>query len=145
MSDPYILPEEKSATEAIDAIRDELELFDDWTERYRYLIELGQKLPIFPEEWQNDKFRVVGCQSQVWLTYIQKDNKFYFAGSSDAVIVKGLIALLLRIYSGRTSDEILRIDPVFIKELGLSGALSANRSNGIMSMVKAMEHIVAQS
>lgn len=144
MPDPYILPEEDSAREAIEAIREELELFDDWTERYRYLIELGQKLPAFPIEWQNDKFRVVGCQSQVWLNHIKKADKFYFAGSSDAVIVKGLIALLLRIYSGRTATEIAEIDPVFIKELGLTGALSANRSNGIMSMVKAIQHIIVQ-
>lgn len=146
MSDasPFIIPEEPSAVEAIEAIRDEFDLFDDWTQRYRYLIELGNKLPCFPAEWQNEQFRVVGCQSQVWLNYSKKENRYYFAGSSDAVIVKGLIALLLRIYSGRTASEILKIDPVFIKDLGLSGALSVNRSNGIMSMVKAIQRIVSR-
>ena len=144
ISGSFILPEEQSAVEAIDAIRDEFDLFDDWTQRYRYLIELGNNLPAFPVEWQNDKFRVVGCQSQVWLNYIREENKYYFAGSSDAVIVKGLIALLLRIYSGRTAEEILKIDPGFVKDLGLAGALSANRSNGVMSMVKAIQHIASR-
>ncbi|MDI2112339.1 SufE family protein [Commensalibacter nepenthis] len=141
MSDPFIVPEEDSAAEAIEAIRDELELFDDWMQRYRYLIDLGEKLPEFPIEWQTDQFRVVGCQSQVWLNFCEKDGKLFFAGSSDAVIVKGLIALLLRIYSGRDAVEIVRVDPIFITDLGLAGALSANRSNGVASMVKAIQTI----
>lgn len=145
MSDPFILPEEESAETAIETVRDELELFDDWTQRYRYLIELGKNLPAFPEAWQNDAFRVVGCQSQVWLNSVEKEGKIYFAGTSDAIIVKGLIALLLRIYSGRTAKEIQEIDPVFVKELGLAGALSANRSNGVASMIQRMQHIAAQS
>lgn len=144
MSDPYIIPEEKSAGEAIEAIKEEFELFDDWTQRYAYIIELGKKLPEFPKEWQSDAFRVVGCQSQVWLNFSRVGDRFYFAGFSDAVIVKGLISLLLRIYSGRTATEILQIDPAFIKELGLTGALSVNRSNGIMSMVKAIQKLVSQ-
>lgn len=144
MLDPFILPQEDSAAEAIEAIRDELELFDDWMQRYRYLIDLGEKLPEFPEEWQNDQFRVVGCQSQVWLNFHEKEGILFFAGSSDAAIVKGLVALLLRIYSGRPYPEILRVDPVFITDLGLAGALSANRSNGVASMVKAIQAI-AQS
>ncbi len=143
-SNPFIIPQETSAHEAIEAIREDFELFDDWTQRYRYLIELGNNLPFFPAEWQNNKFRVAGCQSQVWLNYSQDGDVFYFAGSSDAVIVKGLIALLLRIYSGRTATEILAINPVFIKDLGLSSALSANRSNGIISMVKAIQSIVSR-
>lgn len=141
MSDPFIAPQEESASEAIEAIRDELELFDDWMQRYRYLIDLGEKLPAFPQEWQTDQFRVVGCQSQVWLNFCEKEGNLFFAGSSDAAIVKGLVALLLRIYSGRPYHEILKIDPIFIKDLGLAGALSANRSNGVASMVKAIQAI----
>lgn len=144
MTDPFIIPEEESASEAIEAIRDELELFDDWMQRYRYLIDLGEKLPDFPQEWQNDNFRVMGCQSQVWLNFREKDGNIFFAGSSDAAIVKGLVALLLRIYSGRTFLEILAVDPIFITDLGLAGALSANRSNGVASMVQAIQKI-AQS
>lgn len=144
MTDPFIIPEEESASEAIEAIRDELELFDDWMQRYRYLIDLGEKLPDFPQEWQNDHFRVMGCQSQVWLNFREKDGTIFFAGSSDAAIVKGLVALLLRIYSGRTFPEILAVDPIFITDLGLAGALSANRSNGVASMVQAIQKI-AQS
>lgn len=144
MSDLFISPEEETAAEAIEAIGDELGLFDDWMQRYQYLIELGNTLPEFPQIWQNDTYRVVGCQSQVWLNFCKKEDKFFFAGSSDAAIVKGLVALLLRIYSGRTAEEIKGVDPVFIKNLGLSGALSANRSNGVASMVKAIQHIVSE-
>lgn len=141
MSDPFILPQEDSAAEAIEAVRDELELFDDWMQRYSYLIELGGQLPDFPEAWQNDQFRVVGCQSQVWLNFCKKEDTLFFAGSSDAAIVKGLVALLLRIYSGRPASEIIKVDPIFITDLGLAGALSANRSNGVASMVKAIQAI----
>lgn len=141
MSDPFILPQEDSAAEAIEAIRDELELFDDWMQRYRYLIDLGEKLPEFPQNWQNDQFRVVGCQSQVWLNFCEKEGNLFFAGSSDAAIVKGLVALLLRIYSGRPASKIAKVDPIFITDLGLAGALSANRSNGVASMVKAIQTI----
>ncbi|MDI2090595.1 SufE family protein [Commensalibacter oyaizuii] len=144
MSDPFILPQEETALEAIEAIKDELDLFDDWMQRYSYLIDLGEKLPDFPQDWQNDSFRVMGCQSQVWLNFCQKEDKIFFAGSSDAAIVKGLVSLLLRIYSGRSAPEILAVDPEFIKDLGLSGALSANRSNGVASMVKAIQSIASQ-
>ena len=134
-----VLPQEDTPAEALEAISAELGCFDDWTERYRYISEIGQSLPPFSEAWQNEENRFVGCQSQVWLKAFQKDGKFFFAGTSDASIVKGLIALLLRVYSGRTAQEIRAVDPSFLKELGLTGALSANRSNGLASMVKAIE------
>src|SRR3954447_21389892 len=136
MTDPFIRPEEPTAAAAIEAISDELNLFDDWMERYEFIIEMGRKLPPFPEEWANDAHRVPGCQSRVWMEATPRDGKIYFAGASDAAIVSGLVALLLRVYSGRSSSEIADTDPVFLKELGLLEALSTNRGNGIASMAR---------
>ncbi len=136
---PFIVPEEPSAAAAIAAIGDELAVFDDWMERYQYIIELGRTLPPFPAEWADDAHRVPGCQSQVWLESTVDRGVISFAGASDAAIVSGLVALLLRVYSGRSAEEILSTDPVFLKELGLLEALSANRGNGIASMAKAVQ------
>jgi cysteine desulfuration protein SufE len=136
---PFIVPEEPSAAAAIAAIGDELAVFDDWMERYQYIIELGRTLPPFPAEWADDAHRVPGCQSQVWLQSMVERDVVSFAGASDAAIVSGLVALLLRVYSGRSAKEILSTDPVFLKELGLLEALSANRGNGIASMAKAVQ------
>ncbi len=136
---PFIVPEEPSAAAAIAAIGDELAVFDDWMERYQYIIELGRTLPPFPAEWADDAHRVPGCQSQVWLESKVDRGVVSFAGASDAAIVSGLVALLLRVYSGRSAEEILSTDPVFLKELGLLEALSANRGNGIASMAKAVQ------
>ena len=137
--DPFVVPEEPSAAEAIAAIGEELAVFDDWMERYQYIIELGRTLPPFPEQWADDRHRVPGCQSQVWLESTVAEGRLRFAGASDAAIVSGLVALLLRVYSGRSPDEILATDPVFLKQLGLLEALSANRGNGIASMAKAVQ------
>src|SRR4029078_3944981 len=104
----------------------ELCVFDDWMERYKFIIDLGRKLPPFPDAWADDAHRVPGCQSKVWMEAIQRDGKLFFAGSSDAAIVSGLIALLLRVYSGREPAEILATDPVFLKDFGLLEALSTN-------------------
>lgn len=139
----FVQPQEEDAAQAITAIGDELTLFDDWMERYQYIIELGRKLPTFPQEWQDDAHRVLGCQSQVWLEAEEKEGRLFFAGASDAAIVQGLVALLLRVYSGRTRDEILATDPVFLHELGLVKALSANRGNGVEAMAKAIRQRAA--
>ena len=136
MTDPFVQPEEPSAAAAIAAIREELEIFDDWMERYQFIIELGRKLPPFPEDWANDAHRVPGCQSRVWMEAIKRDGTLYFAGASDAAIVSGLVALLLRVYSGRSPAEIAATDPIFLKELGLLEALSTNRGNGIAAMAR---------
>ncbi len=136
MADPFLAPEDPSAATAIAAIGEELEVFDDWMDRYQFIIELGRKLPPFPAEWQNDAHRVPGCQSQVWMEAEPRGGQLFFAGASDAAIVSGLVALLLRVYSGRTPAEILATDPVFLRDLGLMEALSANRGNGIASMAK---------
>jgi cysteine desulfuration protein SufE len=144
VTDPFILPEEPSAAAAIAAIREELEFFDDWMERYQFIIELGRKLPPFPEDWTNDAHRVPGCQSRVWMEAVKRDGALYFAGASDAAIVSGLVALLLRVYSGRSPAEIAATDPVFLKELGLLEALSTNRGNGIAAMARKVREVAAQ-
>lgn len=143
MTDPFVHPEEPTATEAVAAIADELAVFDDWMDRYQYIIELGRKLPAFPEEWTDVAHRVPGCQSRVWMEAVPRDGALYFAAASDAAIVSGLIALLLRVYSGRSPDEILATDPVFLKELGLLEALSTNRGNGIAAMARKVREVAA--
>jgi|SRR5580658_4542394 cysteine desulfuration protein SufE len=141
--DPFLHPEEPSAAAAIAAIAEDLQMFDDWMERYQFIIEMGRKLPPFPDEWANDEHRVPGCQSRVWMEVILRDGTLFFAGISDAAIVSGLIALLLRVYSGRTPDEILATDPVFLKDLGLLEALSTNRGNGIAAMARKVREVAA--
>jgi cysteine desulfuration protein SufE len=144
VTDPFVQPEEATPAEAIAAIADELDVFDDWMDRYGYIIELGRKLPPYPDEWADDAHRVPGCQSRVWMEPVLRNGRMYFAGASDAAIVSGLIALLLRVYSGRTPDEIAATDPVFLKELGLIEALSTNRGNGIASMAKKIREAARQ-
>lgn len=141
--DPFLAPEEPTAADAVAAIADELAVFDDWMERYQYIIELGRKLPPFPDEWATDAHRVPGCQSKVWMEATNRDGKLFFAGASDAAIVAGLVALLLRVYSGRTPSEILATDPVFLKDLGLLEALSTNRGNGIAAMARKLRERAA--
>jgi cysteine desulfuration protein SufE len=143
MTDSYVLPQEPTAQAAIEAIAEDLDVFDDWMDRYGFIIELGRKLPAFPSGWMNDAHRVPGCQSQVWMEAAMQDGTLRFAGASDAAIVSGLVALLLRVYSGRTPAEILATDPVFLKELGLLEALSTNRGNGIASMARAIQEAAA--
>ncbi|GBR04301.1 SufE family protein [Asaia siamensis] len=135
---PWVQPVDGSAEEAIAAISDELAMFDDWMDRYEYIIEMGRGLPGFPAEWQNDSHRVPGCQSQVWLEAHEADGRLYFAGASDAAIVSGLVALLLRVYSGRSKAEIEATDPKFLHDLGLVKALSTNRGNGVEAMAQAI-------
>jgi cysteine desulfuration protein SufE len=143
MQDPFVHPPEPTAEEAIAAIGDELALFDDWMERYQFIIEMGRKLPPFPDAWADDAHRVPGCQSRVWMEAVLRDETLYFAGVSDAAIVSGLIALLLRVYSGRSPEEIVATDPVFLKDLGLLEALSTNRGNGIAAMARKIREVAA--
>lgn len=138
MEAPFLLPQDDSARAAIDEIASELAMFDDWMDRYEYIIELGRNLPEFPLAWQDEAHRVPGCQSQVWLEAREEGGRLYFAGASDAAIVSGLVALLLRVYSGRMPEEICTTSPVFLHELGLVKALSANRGNGVEAMARAI-------
>jgi cysteine desulfuration protein SufE len=141
--DPFFQPEDDSAADAIAAIAEDLALFDDWMDRYQFIIELGRKLPAFPAAWQDEAHQVKGCQSQVWLAETTRDGQMFFAGASDAAIVSGLVALVLRVYSGRSRAEILATPAQFLKDLGLIGALSTNRGNGVAAMVERIHHIAA--
>jgi len=138
MSDLFVHPEDETAQAAIEAIGEELALFDDWMDRYQYIIELGRKLPPMKAEWMDDAHRVPGCQSQVWLETDLRDGRLFFAGASDAAIVSGLVAMLLRVYSGRTPAEITQTEPTFLHDLGLVQALSTNRGNGVEAMARAI-------
>jgi cysteine desulfuration protein SufE len=141
--DPFVQPADASAADAIAGIGEELDVFDDWMDRYQHIIDLGRKLPPFPDAWCDEPHRVQGCQSRVWMEVAERSGKLYFAGTSDAAIVAGLIALLLRVYSGRPRDEILATDPVFLKDLGLLEALSTNRGNGIAAMARRIRALAA--
>jgi len=116
-------------------IVDEFSLFDDWMDRYQYLIDLGRKLPELPEEEKTDDRLLDGCQSQVWLITEGDAGHLEFRANSDAAIVSGLIALILRVYSGRSAREILDSEPVFVREIGLSQHLSPTRANGLNAML----------
>ncbi len=135
-------PESESSAElAQNAIADEFAFFGDWTERYQYLIDLGRKLPVFPDDAKNDVNKVHGCQSQVWLLASGDAEKIEFHAISDSSIVSGLIALLVRVYSGRSAAEILQTEPRFIDTIGLAKHLSPTRSNGLAAMlIKIKEH-----
>ncbi len=135
----YVLPEDATAAEAIAGIGDELGMFDDWMDRYQFIIELGRKLPPYPAAWQDEAHRVKGCQSQVWLAAHEDNGKLFLTGASDAAIVSGLVALVLRVYSGRTRAEILATSGQFLHDLGLIGALSSNRGNGVAAMVERIQ------
>jgi len=104
----FAVPIEESARAAIQAIADDLDVFDDWMDRYEFIIDLGRRLPAFPAVWMDDAHRVPGCQSQVWMQATRDGDRLMLAGASDAAIVSGLVALLLRVYSGRTPAEIWR-------------------------------------
>ena len=136
LSHSFYQPEDAAAADAIAAIGEELEVFDDWMDRYQFIIDLGRKLPAYPDSWADDAHRVPGCQSRVWLAHEVRDGRLYFAGASDAAIVSGLVAILLRVYSGRTPAQILATDSGFLKDLGLIEALSTNRGNGIAAMAR---------
>lgn len=141
----FYQPEDPTAAEAIQAIGDDLALFEDWMERYEWIIELGRKLPPYPADWQDEAHRVQGCQSQVWLAAQQEADRVWFTGASDAAIVSGLVALVLRVYSGRTKAEILATPATFLHDLGLIGALSTNRGNGVAAMVERIQAIARQT
>jgi cysteine desulfuration protein SufE len=143
VTDPFVRPGEPTAADAIAAIGEELGVLDDWMERYQFIIELGRGLPPFPDAWTDDAHRVPGCQSKVWMEGAMTGGRLFLGGVSDAAIVSGLIALLLRVYSGRTPDEIVATDPVFLKDLGLLEALSTNRGNGIASMARKIRELAA--
>ncbi|MEJ2255927.1 MAG: SufE family protein [Woeseiaceae bacterium] len=131
--------------EAQQEIIDEFSLFEDWMDRYQYLIDLGRRLPEFPDALRTEENRIRGCQSQVWFVPEQKDGRLYFRAISDAAIVSGLIALLLRLYSGRYPQDILDTPPDFVEALQLQSHLSPTRSNGLSSMLAAIRRFAAEA
>ncbi|KAG0952795.1 hypothetical protein G6F31_013516 [Rhizopus arrhizus] len=128
-------PLEPTAAEAQTAIAEEFGFFGDWSERYQYLIDLGRKLPAFPEEWKTEEHRLLGCQSMVWIVPEGNAQSLRFHAISDSAIVSGLIFLALRVYSGRSAQEILDTEPSYIQDIGLARHLSPTRSNGVAAML----------
>ncbi|MES2573379.1 MAG: SufE family protein [Bacteroidota bacterium] len=117
-------------------IIDEFSMFDDWMQRYEYIIDLGKNLPLIEEEFKTDDNLIKGCQSKVWLKGEKNDDKIVFTADSDAILTKGIIAILIRVFSNQTSAEILNADMDFIDEIGLKEHLSPTRANGLVSMIK---------
>lgn len=127
--------------ETQDEIIEEFEGLTDWMDRYAYIIELGNTLPEFPEELKTQENLIEGCQSRVWIAAEREEGgKIHFRADSDALIVKGIVALLMRVLSDRTPDEILGADLYFIERIGLREHLSPTRSNGLVAMVKQVEN-----
>ena len=117
---------------------DEFELLDDWMTRYEHVIDLGRQLPEFAQDWRTEENRIQGCQSQVWLHMQMNDGNLHIAGMSDAAIVSGLVAIVLRVYSDHTPREILDAKPDFIADIGFTDHLSPTRSNGLHSMLRTI-------
>lgn len=140
------LPLETTAADAQAAIREEFAFFSDWAERYQYLIDLGRKLPEFPEEWKTEEHRLHGCQSMVWIVAEGDASHLEFRAISDSAIVSGLVYLALRVYSGRSAAEITGTDADYIGEIGLAKHLSPTRSNGLAALLdfireRARQHL----
>lgn len=122
-----------------DEIISEFELFGDWMDKYEYIIDLGKQLPLIDESLKNEEHLIKGCQSQVWLNADYHNGNVDFTADSDAIITKGIIALLIRVLSGQKPEDIARADLYFIDKIGLKEHLSPTRSNGLVSMVKQMK------
>jgi len=121
------------------ALIEEFEMFDDWMDKYNYIIELGKELPLIEEQYKTPDFLIEGCQSQVWLHPEFKEGKIFFTADSDAIITKGIVNLLVKVFSGRTPQEILDDDLSYLDAIGLKEHLSPTRSNGLASMVKQLK------
>lgn len=120
-------------------IIEEFSAFDDWLDRYQLLIDLGSEQPPLDEKYKTDNNLIEGCQSRVWLQADFSEGKVFFQAESDALIVKGIVALLIKVYSGHTPDEILSNEPTFVEAIGLREHLSPTRSNGLVAMIKQMK------
>ena len=130
----------KTIEEIENEIVDEFSLFDSWDDKYEYIIDLGKKLPPLEEEYKKDENRVRGCQSTVWLVADYNNGKIFYKAESDAVIVKGLISMLIRVLSGQTPDDIVNAKLDFISRIGMMAHLAQTRSNGLLAMVKQMKN-----
>ena len=120
-------------------IIEEFSLFDDWTQRYEYMIDLGKSLPLIDEKYKNDKFIIKGCQSKVWVNAELENKVIKFTADSDAIITKGIIAILIRVFSNQWPKDIIKANTDFIDQLGLKEHLSPTRANGLVSMIKQIK------
>ena len=134
------MSEYKTIEEIENEIVEEFSLFDSWDDRYEYIIDLGKKLPPLEAEYKKDENKVRGCQSSVWLVADYRDGKVFYKADSDAVIVKGLISMLIRVLSGQSPDDIVNTKLDFINEIGMINHLAQTRSNGLLAMVKQMKN-----
>ena len=125
--------------EAKEAVVEEFSMFDEWLDKYEYLIELGKNLGGYPESSRTEDHLIKGCQSRVWLDWKKEDGKLVFFADSDAIITKGIISLLISVYSGRSAEEIAGDDFGFIEEIGLKENLSPTRANGLVSMIATIK------
>ena len=123
----------------------EFSMYDEWLDKYEYLIELGKALEAYPEEEKTEEKLIKGCQSRVWLDYERKDGKLYFRADSDAIITKGIISLLISVYSGRTPAEIAADDFAFVDRIGLRENLSPTRANGLVSMIETIKNAAREA
>ncbi len=130
-----------SLEEAKQSIIDDFSMFDEWLDKYEYIIELGKKLDAFPEAKKTDDRLIKGCQSRVWLDCEVQDGKLMFTADSDAIITKGIISLLIGVYSGRSAEEIAGDDFGFLEQIGLKENLSPTRANGLASMVETIKTV----
>ena len=128
-----------SINEIQDQIIEEFSMFDDWMDKYNYLIDMGKSLPLIDEKHKTENNLISGCQSRVWLHAYMEDGKVFFTADSDAVITKGIIYVLIRALSGETPDDIMNADLKFLDDIGLKEHLSPTRSNGLVSMIKQIK------
>ncbi len=127
-----------SIQDTLGEIREEFAFMGDWRDRFQYIIDLGKELPKLPEEYYSDEYKVDGCVSQVWLEAHLEDGRVVYRGDSDAAIVRGLVGLMVRVYSNHRPEEILAVRPDFLVEMGISTNLTPNRSNGLAALAKKM-------
>lgn len=125
-------------------IIEEFSVFDDWMDKYSYLIEIADELPMIDEKYKNSEHLIDGCQSRVWIHSDIVDGNMILTGDSDAIIVKGLVSLLLRVFSGHTPAEIASVEPYFIEKIGMRENLSPTRANGLLSMIKRIKLLACQ-
>lgn len=136
---------EKTLEEIKQEIIDEFSMFDEWLDKYEYLIELGKNLAPYPEDKKTEDRLIKGCQSRVWLDYTKENGKIWFYADSDAIITKGIISLLTGVYSGRDAKEIAGDDFDFINRIGLKENLSPTRSNGLVSMIETIKRVAEEN
>lgn len=139
------MQENKSLQEAENEVVDTFSMYDEWLDKYEYLIDLGKNLESYPEECKTEDKLIKGCQSRVWLDYKVQDGKIYFKADSDAIITKGIISLLISVYSGRTPEEIASSDFGFIEKIGLKENLSPTRANGLASMIATIKAVALEN